>query len=134
MGFFFLRYWKLIVAGIVIAGLGAAVLWYRSAAAVAELKVAQQQAKLAEWAGAYEILTVKLEEQNAAVMRVEEESRRAVDKGRQARAEAQDAVDVARKSAEALGRVLTSPRPTVDCPESEAIKAVRADLGTGAGR
>ena len=119
--------WRAIAMLVVVGGLGAAVLWYRGEAAVAELETAKARSDLVEMTGAYNLLAQSVQRQNAAVNEWETKATEAAQRGAKARAEAVGAVDVAIRHAEALGRRMSEPAGT-SCPAGEGMEIVRADL------
>jgi hypothetical protein len=105
----------------VVVSLGAGLLWYRGAAARAELEVV-------EFRAAYNLLAERMRQQNDAVQEWERRAAQAAAAGRKARAEAAGAVEVAKRHADALGRAMAAPRPVGDCLPGEAVRVIRADL------
>lgn len=118
--------WRAIAMLVVVGVLGAGLLWYRSEAAVAELETAKARNSLVEMTGAYNLLAAVVQRQNAAVNEWEQKATEATQRGAKARAEAQGAVDVAVRSAEALSRRMSEPAGT-NCPAGEGLAIVRED-------
>jgi len=117
----------------VVGALGAGLLWYRGAAAVAEAsaakaaeKTAEARRDLAEMTGAYNLLAASVQRQNAAVNEWEQKAAEATARGAKARAEGAVAADVAFRSAEALARRMSEPAGT-SCPAGEGLADVRKD-------
>lgn len=120
--------WRAIAALIVVAGLAMMALYYRGEAAIAEVSAARAEKTLAEFRGAYDLLAQAAQRQAAAVSELEQQAAVAAQRGAQARAEAQGTIDVAMHSAGALERAMAAPRPAGECPATEAIRVIRADL------
>ena len=118
--------WRAIAALAVTTALGAAVLWYRGEAAIAQAGEAKARASLAEFQGAYNLLAAGVKRQNEAVQDLEAKGREAAERGARARAEAAGVVDVAVRSAEALARRMAEPAVT-SCPAGEGLAVVRED-------
>lgn len=114
-------YWKELVLVAVIVVLAGTVLWFRADAALARRDLAKAES-------AYLLLEQSLRRQNDAVKDMERAATAAAARATQARREVAGAVDVAKRSAEALTRALVAPRPDVDCPANIAVETVRADL------
>lgn len=91
-------------------------------------QVAKCRAEVAEFRRAYDLLAQSVQRQNEAVQEMEAKAKEAAQRGAQARSQAAGAVDVAKRSAEALSRVMAGARPASECPPGEAVKVVRGDL------
>jgi len=86
------------------------------------------RSELAEHKAAYQVLAHSVKTQNDSILEAERKAAEAARRGAQARAEAAGAVVVAKRSAEALTRVLGAPRAPGPCPSVDALEVVRADL------
>ena len=115
MGFLIANWRILLYIGVLLLA-GAAV-------GVSRHQVATVRLELAEYRSAYALLADRAKACSAGVHEAEQRAREAAEKGRRLRQEAAGAVEVATRSAEALGRAMAS-RGTC----SEAVQTVRADL------
>ncbi len=86
------------------------------------------RAALERCQASYAVLLAAHDRQAAAVADLEAKAQEAARRGAVARREAQGAVDVATRSAEALSRVMAGSRPGGQCPTAEAARVVRKDL------
>ena len=85
------------------------------------------RAELAEFRRAYDVLTVQVQTQAAAMSELEQKAKAAARRGAQARSEAKPVVEASQKSAEALARRMSEP-PATSCPAGEGLAEVRKDL------
>lgn len=118
---FLLANWRILLYLGILLVAGAAV-------GVSRHQVATIRIDLAESRRAYDLLADRARACSAGVQEAEQRAREAADKGRRARQEAAGAIQVATKSAEALGRAMAAPRPASACPVAEAVQTIRADL------
>lgn len=86
------------------------------------------RAELAEFRRAYDVLSVQVQTQAAAMSELERKAKEAASRGAQARTEAKPVVAAAQKSADALAGAMRGLRP-VECPTKDAVRVVRDDLG-----
>jgi hypothetical protein len=107
------------MGSVIIIVVGGAYLRTQATAARAALEQCQQS---------YEVLLAAHDRQAAAVADLEAKAAEAALRGAVARREAQGAVDVATRSAEALSRVMAGARPGGECPTADAVGVVREDL------
>jgi len=108
-------------AALAFLALLAGLLWYRGEALSAE-------SKLVEFKAAYTVLADRAKACSAGAYDAEQAAKRAAEKGLRARQEAAGAVEVATRSAEALGRALAAPRTGGACPQADAVRVTREDL------
>ena len=85
------------------------------------------RAELAEFRRAYDVLSVQVQTQAAAMSELERKAKEAASRGAQARTEAKPAVEAAQKSADALAGAMRGLRPA-ECPTARAVEVVRGDL------
>lgn len=111
---------ELIIVGLAVA----AVLGY---VAFLHVRLSGCRAELAEFKGAYKVLSVQVQTQAAAMTELEAKAKEAVLRGAQARTQAKPVVEAAQKSADALAGAMRGLRPA-ECPTKGAVDAVRADL------
>lgn len=111
---------------IILAGLAvAAVLGY---IAFLHVRLSGCRAELAEFRRAYDVLSVQVQTQAAAMSELEQKAKAAAQRGAQARSEAKPVVEAAQKSADALAGAMRGLRPA-ECPTAKAVEVVRGDLG-----
>ena len=113
--------WELALGGILIAGVLAFI-------AVSRMQVANCRADLAEFRRAYDVLSVQVQTQAAAMGELERKGKEAAARGATARSQAQPVVEAAQKSADALAGAMRGLRPA-ECQAAGAVKVVRDDLG-----
>lgn len=112
--------WRAIAMLGVVIILGGGLLWYRGEAASA-------RADLAEFKGAYDILSRSVVTQNAEVNRWKDEAEKAKQRAATAREKAAPVVEASKRSAESLGAAMRGLRPS-ECPTAKAVEVVRSDL------
>lgn len=118
---FLITHWRVLAIALVLAGAAAAV-------GVSRHQLANARLEIAEYRRAYDLLTQSLARQNAAILEAEQKAKAAQENARRLRDEARGAIDLAQTRADRLARVLSAPRPAGDCPVTEALEHVRADL------
>lgn len=118
---FLLGNWRTIAMVAGFAALGIAL-------GVARLQLASCRAETAEFRRAYDLLAQSTQRQSDSIRAAEKKAAEAAKIGARARADAAGAVQVATRSADALARVMAAPRPGGECPQAQAVGAVRADL------
>lgn len=91
-------------------------------------QVTKCRAELAEFRRAYDVLSVQVQTQAAAMSELEQKAKAAARRGAQARSEAKPVVEAAQKSADALAGAMRGLRPA-ECPTAKAVEVVRGDLG-----
>lgn len=112
--------WQFIAAG----ALAAIILAY---AGVMQWRLSNCKAELAEFRRAYDVLSVQVQTQAAAMSELERKAKEAASRGAQARTEAKPVVVAAQKSADALAGAMRGWRPA-ECPTKDAVRVVRDDL------
>lgn len=112
--------WRALAILAVVALLGGGLLWYRGEAASARVE-------LAEYKGAYEILSRSVQAQNAEVNRWKDEAEKAKQRAATARTKAAPVVEASKRSSESLGAAMRGLRPS-ECQTAKAVEVVRVDL------
>lgn len=112
--------WQVIAALVLLAGFAGIV-------GLSRYQLANCRAELAEFRRAYDVLTVQVQTQAAAMSELEQKAKAAARRGAQARSEAKPVVEASQKSAEALARRMSEP-PATSCPAGEGLAEVRKDL------
>jgi len=118
---FLLANWRILAVIGVLLVAGAAV-------GVSRLQLANCRAALAETRAAHDRLLGVVQQQNAAVERMEREAKDVAAKARRAREAAAATIRTAEGKAKGLETIMATPRAPSECPAGDAVRVIRADL------